>query len=289
MRRALLIVVLIAVVVAVAFLWHPRRPAPVYESAYAADGHISVFNSTAEVRASVATLNFGERVDILQREKDFVQVRTPGGAIGWVEPRQLISQEIWQRAADLTRKAGDMPVQAFGHTRVPSNLHLGPGREAPRLMELGRDVPVQMLERHAVELPAPATPAPASKPASPQTEEWWMIRTSVKDIGPVAGWTLARFIALDAPAPLPDYSTAAAMRLISWFTLNRVSDGNGGEKPQYLTAGLKSSTDPACDFNMLRVYTWGEKSALRDGFRRRRSLRNASHSRNASHFSRRRF
>jgi len=49
------------------------------------------------------------------------------------------------------------------------------------------------------------------------------------------------------------------MRLIAWFMLNRVPGDEGGDNPQYLTAGLKDSPGLVCDFNMLRVYTWGEK------------------------------
>lgn len=269
MRKIVAAFILVAAILVAAVMWRRTQPAPpVYEAAFAGEDRISVWSSTAEVRVTVATLKFGERVSILERDKDLTEVRTAQGVSGWVESRQLISPDVWQRASDLAAKAGTMPVQAFGHTHVPANLHLEPGRDAPRLLQLGRDVPVQMLARKVVEQQTPPAGSTASgtKPnsaANSNGQEWWLIRAEVKEMGPVAGWTLSRFIALDAPAPLPDYSTAAAMRLIAWFVLNRVPSDDGGannsDKPQYLTAGLKDSPGLVCDFNMLRVYTWGEK------------------------------
>jgi hypothetical protein len=77
--------------------------------------------------------------------------------------------------------------------------------------------------------------------------------------GPVAGWVLARFIELDLPDPVRDYASSAGLHVVAWFELNRVPDGSGGEAPQYLVAGSHGGAGQACDFTMLRVYTWGAK------------------------------
>lgn len=80
------------------------------------------------------------------------------------------------------------------------------------------------------------------------------------DSGPaglVAGWVLARFVELDLPDPVKDYASSADLHVVAWFELNRVPDGSGGEAPQYLVAGSRGGEGQACDFTMLRVYTWG--------------------------------
>jgi hypothetical protein len=74
--------------------------------------------------------------------------------------------------------------------------------------------------------------------------------------GPVAGWVLARFIELDLPDPVKDYASSSDLHVVAWFELNRVPDGSGGEAPQYLVAGSHGGEGGACDFTMLRVYTW---------------------------------
>ena len=76
--------------------------------------------------------------------------------------------------------------------------------------------------------------------------------------GPLAGWVLARFIELDLPGAVKDYASSADMRVVAWFELNRVPDGSGGEAPQYLVAASHGGEGQACDFTMLRVYTWGK-------------------------------
>jgi hypothetical protein len=75
--------------------------------------------------------------------------------------------------------------------------------------------------------------------------------------GPIAGWVLARFIEPDLPGPVRDYASSADLHVVAWFELNRVPDGSGGETPQYLVAGSRGGEGQACDFTMLRVYTWG--------------------------------
>ena len=74
--------------------------------------------------------------------------------------------------------------------------------------------------------------------------------------GPIAGWVLARFVELDLPDPVKDYASSADLHVVAWFELNRVADGSGGEAPQYLVAGSHGGEGGACDFTMLRVYTW---------------------------------
>jgi hypothetical protein len=74
--------------------------------------------------------------------------------------------------------------------------------------------------------------------------------------GPIAGWVLARFVDLELPDPVKDYASSADLHVVAWFELNHVPNGSGGEAPQYLVAGSHGGEGSACDFTMLRVYTW---------------------------------
>ena len=73
---------------------------------------------------------------------------------------------------------------------------------------------------------------------------------------PIAGWVLARFVELDLPGPVRDNASSADLHVIAWFELNRVPNGSGGAAPQYLVAGSRGGEGQACDFTILRVYTW---------------------------------
>jgi hypothetical protein len=217
----------------------------------------------------------------------------------------LISPDLWQHASDLLAHARSMPVQASGHTRAVSNVHMEPSRTATRVFQFGRNVSVVVLDRKvapaptaaATAAPAPSAPVPSaaegapegdaaeSEGEQPKQEDWLLVLHVAQQSGgaaeaatgsgsaaprtgnggdggtdgvdiPIAGWVLARFIELDPPAPIGDYATSAALRVVAWFVLNK-APSDGGERPQYLVAGSRGGEGQPCDFTSLRVYTRG--------------------------------
>jgi hypothetical protein len=239
--------------------FHHSKPS--MEVVYAGNRRVTLYSTTAQVREPVTTVSFGDRLDVLNRFQDEVEVKTEKGARGWVSERELLSSEIWEEARELTNKAAAMPVEARGHTRVLGNLHVDPGRDTPRVRQLAKDTPLDLLARKPVSVSPshPSSEEETSAPASARKEDWWLVVARTPDQGTVAGWMLGRFIELDVPAPLPDYASSAGMRIVAWFELNRVQDLAGNPKVQYLVAGAKGPEGQACDFNLLRVYTWGVK------------------------------
>jgi hypothetical protein len=249
------------VIVAVAAYLRFHRPKAALEIAYAGNRQVTLWNTTATVREPVTTVPFGERLDVLARYEDEAEVRTDKGSTGWVSGRDLLSSDVWDRAREWTKEAESMPVEARGHTRVLSNLHVEAGRNAPRLRQLSKDIPVDLLERTTAVVPAKNEPGADTAPGASagKTEDWWLVVAHTPDQGPLGGWILGRFIDLDVPQPLPDYASAAAMRIVAWFELNRVKDADGSLKPQYLVLGDKGPEGQPCDFREVRVYTWSVK------------------------------
>jgi hypothetical protein len=98
-------------------------------------------------------------------------------------------------------------------------------------------------------------------PSGPRKEDWWLVRAKLPDQSTLSGWLLGRFVDLDVPRPLPDYASSAGMRVVAWFELNRATDSGGQPRPQYLLVGTHESEGQACDFTMMRVYTWGKQSS----------------------------
>jgi hypothetical protein len=255
---------LLSVIIAVAAYLGLRQPKPPLETAYAGNRQVTLWSTTAQVRVPRATLMFGDRVRVLRRFEDDVQVRTQAGTTGWVNKRELLSSELWDQARALAKRAAAMPVEARGHTSVLSNLHVEPGRQSPRVDQLNKDVPVELLARQVVAFQARGQPGgqeevSAGEGDSGRKEDWWLVRAKTREEGTVAGWVLGRFIDLDVPEPLPDYADSAGVRIVAWFELNRVPDANGTTKGQYLVLGAKGPEGQACDFGQIRVYTWSRK------------------------------
>ncbi len=261
--RKLLLGFALVLVLGVAFYVYNRPSAGSREFAYSGGHHVLLWSTSAQVREQIGTLPYGERLEVLQRFQDQVKVKTADGVTGWISEHDLMSTDVWQTVKDLETKAEGMPVEAVGHTRVLSNLHIGPGRDTPRIRQLGKDVHLDVLARQSAEIPVTTTANTdndaGAAPSDVKKEDWWLVRAKTPDEGAQSGWLLGRFIELDVPSPLPDYASSAGMRIVAWFELNHVTDATGSQKPQYLLVGTHGPEGQACDFTLMRVYTWAVK------------------------------
>jgi hypothetical protein len=261
MRKMMVGLALFTIVAVAVYLRFHHKKGPT-DVAYAGNRQVTLYSTTAQVRTPVAIVNFGDRLDVLDHFDDQVNVRAPNGVTGWVNERELLSADLWAKTRDLAAKATTMPVEARGHTRVLGNLHLDAGRDAPRIRQLSKDVSVDLLARQAADVPAAShgntdEENATAEPVQTKKEDWWLVRSQNTTEGALAGWILARFIELDVPEPLPDYANSAGMRIVAWFDLNHVKDSAGQLKTQYLLLGAKGPEGQACDFTLVRVYTWG--------------------------------
>jgi hypothetical protein len=275
-RRWLLIIVLVALTSGV---WWARRTRSHYPDAYIADQSATLWSATAQVRRQVGTLGYGEKVSVLARAGDLTEVRSTDGTQGRVDSRLLMAPALWNQVGELTISAQKMPVQAKGHTRTISNVHIEPGRDSSRLFQFGRNVPVVVLHRQVAsvshsggdESRATDDSAPSAGEKS-DLEDWSLVLYSPVKAGstsssagsqlnngpaiPIAGWVLSRFLELDPPPPVGDYTAASGRRVVGWVQLNTVPDPSG-DKSQYVVAAARSGEGQPCDFTSIRVYTWG--------------------------------
>jgi hypothetical protein len=260
--RKLLLGFAVLIVLAAGAYYRFRLTQTPLEIAYAGNRTVTLQSTTAQVREPITTVSYGDRLEVLKRFQDQVNVRTTTGLTGWVNERDLLSTDVWQKAADLEKRTSSLAIQARGHTKVLTNLRIDAGRDGIRLRQLNKNTPLEVFERRAVEIPtsgAAAAQEEAGEPAQAKKEDWWLVRAKTSEKDSVSGWILGRFIELDVPQPLPDYASSAGMRIVSWSELNKVVDASGKAKPQYLLLGAHGPEGQPCDFSMLRVYTWGKK------------------------------
>jgi hypothetical protein len=250
LKRIVIAVVVVLLVsgLAGAWIWWHAQPQP-KGVAYVGSGDVPLWDGTGQVRRRLAKLPYGEKITILDHYRDSVEIRTGKGAVGWVNEDGLIDPAVWNQLGQLAARVRAMIVQARGHTRVLSNLRLDPGRGSPRIGQLRKDTPVEILRRGVAEW------AGAGNGGSPRKEDWLLVRARTAVHGEIAGWVLGRFIVEDPPDPLPAYATSAAMAPVAWFPLRQVDDP-AGPKPNYLMLGASGPEGQPCDFTKARVYTW---------------------------------
>jgi hypothetical protein len=266
--RKFLIGFALVLVIGFAMYRHFHRAKAPMETAYVGSREVTLWSTVAQVREPVAMMSFGDRVDVLGRFEDQVKVRTTAGVVGWIDQDQLLPADFWRQAQELESETAKMPIEARGHTRVLTNLHIDPDRGAARIRQLDKNVPVDLYERRAVDAPLAKSAAVADtgdgSPPPARKEDWWLARahvpTSSNDGLTISGWLLGRFVDLNVPEPLPDYASAAGMHIVSWFELNHVIGESGATRPQYLVLGTRGAEGQPCDFTLLRVFTWGKRN-----------------------------
>jgi hypothetical protein len=280
MKRKLLVAVpLLCLVALLAWFFRPKHES--LGAAYVSERSLTLLSSIAQVREQVGILYYGERVEVLARRNDYVKVRTTAGDEGWVDGRYLMDPDLWQRSEKLLEQSKGMTVQARGRTKTTTNLRVAPGRTEPRLYQFGRGTEVEILGRAVADWVQVTDEKESAEGESNKKEDWFLIRgMATRPPGegtirnsavmnttqpgdqtiPIAGWVVGRFISLDLPDIVRDGTSAANVRPIAWFELNRVTD-DSGDHPQYLVVGTHSPEGLPCDFTTMRVFTWNAKKS----------------------------
>jgi SH3-like domain-containing protein len=207
----------------------------------------------------------GERLEILEKGKRFVKVRSPRGEIGWMEQRYLISAEVYDEFTKLAAENKNATAQAHAVTRATLNMHVTPGRDTEHLFQLKEADKVEILRRATAEKPqvpgavltrgaklAAKKDGKAEKPAGPPLEDWLLVRDGQGH----TGWVLSRMLDVDAPMEIAQY--AEGQRIVACFVLNQVQDEDK-KVAQYITLTTEPRDGLPWDFDQARIFTWNLK------------------------------
>ncbi len=235
--------------------------------------------TTAEVRTASGTVGWitnshqmmdselwGQRAALLARAQTM-----PVQAAGWtntvsnvhIQPgrdaRRVFQFMRGTPVVVLDRAVADIP-QASQDGKNPAEEESKPKQQEvwDLVLRSGNPLPSQGNPGATRASSSPASRATSDPVSSGPRDLQLDVAASGLPAAPIAGWVLARFIALDLPGPVRDYASSSGLHVQAWFVLNRVPNGSGGEAPQYLVAATRGGGDQPCDFNVLRVYTWGK-------------------------------
>src|SRR5579864_3358585 len=137
----------------------------VLEVNYVSASQVNLRDRVAAVYTKTGTAKNGEPVEVLERQRRFVRVRTASGAEGWVEQRYLVGRNVYEGFQKLLQQNQNAPVQAQGTTRNETNLHIEPGRDTDHLYQLPAGEKIAILKRGTAEKQLPGAP-PASATAT---------------------------------------------------------------------------------------------------------------------------
>lgn len=227
------------------------------EHAYVGASQAFLRDRLSAVYNKVGTVKNGERVDVLEKSRRFVKVRTAAGLEGWVEEHNLITQDVYDQIQKLATENRNTPAQARGITHKAVNLHVEPSRESEHLYQLAENTKIDLLKRALAEKPGPKpvpvkTSGKKEEEPKPILQDWWLVR----DPQGHAGWVLGRQVDVDVPLEIAQYSEG--QRIVAFFALNTVNDEDK-KVPQYLVLLTDNKDGLPWDYDQIRMFTWNTR------------------------------
>jgi uncharacterized protein YgiM (DUF1202 family) len=115
-------------------------------TAYIAPATVNLRSELSTKNNTVAVLKHGERVEIVDVRRRFIQIRSAGGKTGWVDSTQLLSQDQMQALQAEHRHALTLPSEGSATVFEALNVHLEPSRQSPAFTRIPESSSVEVLE-----------------------------------------------------------------------------------------------------------------------------------------------
>ena len=268
------------------------RPKLQSEYVYVTAKQTFLRDRVAAVSNRTGTVENGDRLEVLERGRRFLRVRTSKGETGWIDEKVVAPRAVEDGFSQLKAEHAKDSTVASAVVHDDVYMHLKPGRDTERLFRLAEGEKLKLLRRATLVKPLPpgqkaapvAAPVPKSGkgkgkagegrgavaeiPAGPAMEDWWLVRDSQGR----TGWLLSRMMDVDAPDSLTRY--AEGQRIVGAYLLTKVNDPEAPmddkDVPEFVTVLSPPKAGLPYDFDQVRVFTWNaKKHRYETGFRER--------------------
>ncbi len=257
-----------------------------YETVYVSARQMYLHDRVAAVSERVAEVTNGQPLQVLERSRRFLKVKTEKNQIGWIEERAVIDSNTYAGFVKMAEAHKGDPIAATATLRDDLYMHILPGRKTENFYLLPGNAKVQLLARASVPKNSSQAPTPAPKldtpkppqpgkttpqalgphpkiqpaltpnqpepPPPPIMEDWWLARDSQGR----TGWLLGNRLDVDVPMEIAQYGEG--QRFIGAWVLTKVTDPEADtpEHDEYLTVTAPLRSGLPFDFDEVRVFTW---------------------------------
>lgn len=290
--RSFSIVAVLSVAVLACSCNRQQETEPAIGRAWAGPANLKLHKEIDPKSPAVATVHFGDKLDIIAQRRRWYHVRTAAGVEGWTSDRELLDAGQMQRLRALAAETNGMPSQGVATTFSNLNVHAEPSRQSPSFVQIKEHEKVDVIahkvtsrnaapDRRELIPPRPKVqkkekpskyPSPPAPPVPPPPANWLELSKEAEPPelseapaqGPVDDWTLIRTengqsgwvltsaLYLMIPDEVAQY--AEGHRITSYFSIGKVRDGDR-QKDIWLWTTSESLAENH-DFDSYRVFTW---------------------------------
>jgi len=203
---------------------------PVIGEAFVGPAVLKIRSDLPMQSAPVASVQHGERLEILQKRRTFFRVRTSGGAEGWADQRQLLAASDMANLKQLAAIAAKLPSQGAATPRYGDlRIYTQPSLESPSFVTVKDNEKIDVLTHAAM----PRTAAQRA-PLLPPTPKKAPAKKKTKD---------SKYSALPIPMPKPPAPPP------DWVELSKTEAGEAKEAADIAAAAPK----PTDDWSLVRT------------------------------------
>jgi hypothetical protein len=115
------------------------KQGPVYRvigEAFAGPNELPLRQDVSLRSPVITTVKHGEKLEVLDRRRRFLQVRTKSQTIGWVDIKLLISAKQMDQLDDLAKKYKSAPSMGVATVFDIVNVHTDPNRYSPTFLQI---------------------------------------------------------------------------------------------------------------------------------------------------------
>ncbi len=126
---------LLTVVLVTACSRGPERD-PVIGEAFAGPSTLNLHKDIDPKSPAAAIAHHGDRLEILAQRRRWYKVRTPSGAEGWTDDRELLDSAQMKRLLTLRQRTADLPSQGVATTFGTLNMHTEANRSSASFVQV---------------------------------------------------------------------------------------------------------------------------------------------------------